>query len=98
MIGTLSMLILNPMCIKYASYIVTYFLSKEEAEKDPHAIEYSGYKDADGIPISTKWIFWGWKEDKGLTDKLGHANLTNIEFIDIEPDLFSRPQKAKVLE
>ena len=84
--------------IKYSAYIVTYFASKEEAEKDPHAIEYSGYKEFDGIPISTEWIFWGWREDKGLTEKIGNANLTNIKFVDVEDEIFSKPENSKIIE
>jgi hypothetical protein len=32
--------------------------------KNPHAIQYLEYKDVDGIPIATKWIFWAWKMEK----------------------------------
>lgn len=84
--------------LKYSSYIVTFFESKEEAEKDPHAIEYSNYKEIKGIPISTHWEFWGWTEKKGLTDNLGYADLTNIEFVDVEADFFSKPENSKIIE
>jgi hypothetical protein len=74
--------------IKKAAYIVTANGTKEEAEKNPHAIQYSDYKEIDGLPISSKWIFWGWKEGKGLTDELGHATLSNIKFIVADSDYF----------
>jgi hypothetical protein len=32
--------------------------NKEEAEKNPHAIQYLEYSKVEGIPIATKWIFW----------------------------------------
>ncbi len=88
----------NSNVIRYSAYIVTFLQSKEEAEKDPHAIEYSKYKEVDGIPISTRWEFWGWREDKGLTDNLGYADLTNIEFVDVEPGFFSKPENSKIVE
>ncbi|MGH7884157.1 MAG: DUF6503 family protein [Thermodesulfobacteriota bacterium] len=84
--------------VKYSAYIVTLFQAKEEAEKDPHAIEYSNYQVVDGIPISTRWEFWGWKNDKGLTDNLGYADLTNIQFINVEPGFFSKPENSKIIE
>jgi hypothetical protein len=46
-----------------------------------HAIQYLEYKDVDGIPIATKWIFWAWEDGKGLTDEIGHATLTDIKFV-----------------
>jgi hypothetical protein len=64
-----------------AAYIVTLKAGKEEAEKNPHAIQYLEYKDVDGIPIATKWIFWAWEDGKGLTDEIGHATLTDIKFV-----------------
>ena len=84
--------------IKYSSYIVTFFASKEEAEKDPHAIEFSKYEEVDGIPISKRWEFWGWTEEKGITDKLGYADLTNVEFVDVKNEFFSKPENSKIIE
>lgn len=76
--------------LEKAAYIVTLKAGKEDAEKNPHAIQYLDYKEVDGIPIATKWVFWGWKDGKGLTEELGQATLTNIKFIkaavaDFEP-------------
>lgn len=67
--------------LEKAAYIVTLKAGKEDAEKNPHAIQYSDYKEVNGIPIATKWVFWGWKDGKGLTEELGQATLTNIKFI-----------------
>jgi hypothetical protein len=75
--------------IEKAAYIVTVKSGKEEAEKNPHAIQYLEYTVIDGIPIATKWAFWGWQEGKGLTDEIGHATLTNIKFVKIDPDYFT---------
>ncbi|MDG2431135.1 DUF6503 family protein [Flavobacterium sp.] len=74
--------------IEKAAYIVTLKSDKEEAEKNPHVIQYLDYKKIDGIPIATKWIFNGWQEGKGLTDELGHATLSNIQFIKVDPNYF----------
>lgn len=71
-----------------AAYIVTFKAGKEEAEKNPHAIQYLDYKEVDGVPIATKWIFWGWTEGTGLTEEIGHATLTNIKFITVTDDTF----------
>ena len=77
--------------IKAAAYIVTAGKTKEEAEKDPHAIEYTNYLEVDSIPLATKWTFWGWQEDKGLTDKLGSATLSNFEFLSNQSVSFDIP-------
>lgn len=71
-----------------AAYIVTLQGDKAEAEKNPHAIQYSDYKDVDGVPIATKWTFWGWEKENGLTEQLGEATLTNIHFITVDENTF----------
>lgn len=77
--------------IDYAAYIVTANKTKEEAEADPHAIEYLNYKEVDGIPIATEWKFYEWREGKGLTNQLGEASLTNIQFIEADSTDFIPP-------
>jgi hypothetical protein len=74
--------------LEKAAYIVTLNGDKEAAEKNPHAIQYSEYTKVEGIPIATKWVFWGWKEGQGFTDELGHAALTNIKFVKANKDYF----------
>ncbi|HAS41100.1 MAG TPA: hypothetical protein DCS93_11505 [Microscillaceae bacterium] len=71
-----------------AAYIVTAGKTKEKAEADPHAIEYANYEKVDGIPVATQWIFWGWKADKGLTEKIGEAKISNVKFLDVEDSFF----------
>jgi hypothetical protein len=74
--------------IEKAAYIVTANGTQEEAEKNPHAIQYLDYTEVDGIPIASKWIFWGWQEGKGLTDELGHATLSDIKFVKADSEYF----------
>ncbi|MGH1335262.1 MAG: DUF6503 family protein [Aureispira sp.] len=79
--------------IEVAAYIVTAGgTAQEEAEKDPHAVSYGNYQDIDGIPIAHEWKFWGWKPDTGLTDQLGAATLSNIQFVTADPELFEMPE------
>ncbi|MFK7756783.1 MAG: hypothetical protein AB8B53_07615 [Flavobacteriales bacterium] len=75
--------------INTAAYIVTADQSLEEAEKDPHAIEYCDYKEVAGIPVATTWRFWGWQADKGLTNQLGNAQISNIKFHTVENGFYS---------
>lgn len=75
--------------LETAAYIVTAGKTKEEAEADPHAISYADYTEIDGIPIAQTWSFWGWKEDKGLTEQLGEATLTNIQFVEVDSNFFA---------
>ncbi len=77
--------------IDYAAYIVTANKTREEAEKDPHAISYSDYEMVDGVSMAKTWKFWGWQSDKGLTDQLGEATLTNIQFVEPAADFFEAP-------
>lgn len=75
--------------IEKVAYIVTASGNKEEAEKNPHAIQYLNYKDVEGIPIATKWLFWEWKEGQGLTKEIGSATLKNIKFVTVTADTFT---------
>lgn len=81
--------------IEKAAYIVTANGTKEEAEKNPHAIQYLEYKDVDGIAIATKWIFWEWKEGEGLSNNIGNATLTNIKFVTATEDTFKTDSSFK---
>ncbi len=75
--------------INTAAYIVTAGATLEEAEKDPHAIEYCDYKEVAGIPIASTWRFWGWQPEQGLTDQLGNAQISNISFHSVPDDFYS---------
>lgn len=84
--------------VEAAAYIVTYTNSVDQAEVDPHAITYSDYEEVDGIPIATQWKFWTWRENEGLTEQLGSAQLSNIHFVEDTGDLFDRPANSQVVE
>lgn len=81
--------------IEKAAYIVTANGTKEEAEKNPHAIQYLEYKDVEGIPIATKWLYWEWKEGEGLTNNIGNASLSNIKFVTVNEDTFKTDSSFK---
>ncbi len=73
-----------------AAYIVTAGgSSQSDAEQDPHAIEYLDYQLVDGIPMSHEWRFWGWQSDKGLTDQLGFAKISNINFLEVDEGFYA---------
>jgi len=77
--------------ISEAAYIVTYGKAKEQAEKEPHAIQYNNYQFINGIPFASDWSFWGWSKEKGLTQQIGQANLANIQFTETNKDTFTPP-------
>lgn len=79
--------------INVAAYIVTAGKSVEEAEKDPHAIQYLNYEMVDGIPFAHQWKFWGWNETEGLTNVLGEADLSNINFPKLNDSYFTPPSE-----
>ncbi len=80
--------------LEVLAYIVTYKKTVEEANADPHAIVYSKYVDVEGIPVASQWDFYAWRSDAGLTDKLGHARLSNMQFVQIHDSLFAAPPGA----
>jgi hypothetical protein len=74
------------------AYIVTVNKSTEAAEADPHAIKYIDYTEVDGVPFAANWEFYGWSIDKGLTDKIGFAKITNIKFVEGFRNDFAIPE------
>ena len=84
--------------MKAASYIVTFFQSKEKAEEDPHAIVYDNFNMIDNIPIATEWRVYIWREQSGLSEKIETAKLSNIRFVEHQPDLFIKPQNSSIIE
>jgi hypothetical protein len=85
------------MLINTAAYIVTAGKNQEEAEKDPHAIQYSEYAGIDGIPIAHKWHFYAWRAKEGLTDTLGQASIKNVRFTGIDEADFSIDESFKLV-
>jgi len=73
--------------INHSAYIVTAHGTKEEAEKHPHAIEYTDYKEINGIPVAHSWTFKNWNKDSGLGSKIGSAKVSNVTFIASEEGL-----------
>ena len=66
--------------LRYAAYA----LPEQLNEKDGaiwHAVEYSDYREIDGIPIAHTWTFWEWSPESGLGKKLGNAKLENVSFL-----------------
>ncbi|MDH7446886.1 DUF6503 family protein [Aquimarina sp. 2201CG14-23] len=86
--------------LQAAAYIVTYGSDGDtsKAEEDPHAIRYKEFTNVNNIPFATKWEFYGWTSEKGMTDNLGEATISNITFLDNEVQLFDGPENAKVIE
>ncbi len=70
--------------IKHMGYIVTGGgTTIEEAEQNAHAISYLDYKQIDGIPMATKWIFSDYDVETGLGEQIGEGTLRNIDFMDV---------------
>ena len=82
--------------IDAAAYIVTFGKTKEEAQKDPHAIKYEDYKLVDGVPVAQSWSFWGWTKNDEFKTQIGGAKLTNIKFVSTDANTF-KPEKNFIL-
>ncbi|MGY5353043.1 DUF6503 family protein [Wenyingzhuangia sp. IMCC45533] len=78
--------------IDVAAYIVSFGKTKEQAEKEPHAIKYENYQTVDGIPFATNWTFWGWTKKQGLTQQIGEASIENIKFLEADDQYFKAPK------
>ncbi|MFD2561700.1 DUF6503 family protein [Aquimarina rubra] len=86
--------------LQAAAYIVTFGSDGDtsKAEADPHAIQYKEFTTVDDIPFATKWEFYGWTSEKGMTDKLGEATITDITFLEDEGELFDDPENSKIID
>ncbi|WP_299314175.1 DUF6503 family protein [uncultured Aquimarina sp.] len=86
--------------LQAAAYIVTFGSdgNTSKAEADPHAIRYKEFTTVDDIPFATKWEFYGWTPEKGMTDKLGEATITDITFLESEGKLFDDPENSKIID
>ncbi|MGD1845139.1 MAG: hypothetical protein ACFB10_07070 [Salibacteraceae bacterium] len=83
--------------VKAAAYIVTFGQSAEAASEDPHAVVYEDYQEVDGVPIAHRWLFYGWREKEGLTDQLGEAFVSNVEFAAVNEDKFVLRENFQVI-
>ncbi len=83
--------------LQAAAYIVTYGSNGDttKAESDPHAIYYKDYITLNDIPFATKWEFYGWTSEKGITDKIGEAVISDITFLEEESEIFTTPENSK---
>ena len=78
------------------AYIVTFGKSKDEAEKEPHAITYHDFQEIDGVAVATTWKFWNWSEAKGIEgDSIGDVSLSNIRFTKAKRRTFKQPKDAR---
>ncbi|WP_299439632.1 DUF6503 family protein [uncultured Aquimarina sp.] len=87
--------------LQAAAYIVTFGSDGDtsKAEADPHAIHYKEFTTVDNIPFATKWDFYGWTSEKGMTDTLlGEATITDITFLESEGALFDDPENSKIID
>lgn len=86
--------------IKVAAYIVTFGNNGDtsKAEGDPHAIYYKDFKTTEGIPFATKWEFYEWTQEKGITNKIGEATITDITFLKSEDVSFKINEDAKEIK
>lgn len=78
--------------IDHVAYIVTANKTKEQAEVDPHAIQYLDYKNINGVPIAHQWIFWEWRKKEGLTKQLGNGKISNVQFVDMSSKELKIPE------
>lgn len=69
--------------LRYAAYALSEQMDHKE-EVISHAVEYSDYREIDGIPIAHAWTFWEWSPENGLGEKLGDAKLENVDFLFID--------------
>jgi len=82
--------------LKAMAYIVTYFASVADAEKEVHAITYDDFLTVEGVTFSTRWRFWNWSTEKGIHgDPIGEARVSNLRFLTPTPDTFRAPPDAR---
>lgn len=78
------------------AYIVTFGTSREEAEKEPHAITYDEYVDVEGVPIPTRWTFWTWSDEAGIQgEAIGEVTLEHPAFVQPGEGAFAVPGDAR---
>lgn len=80
------------------AYIATFGKSLEKAEDAPHAIVYGGWRQVDGVWLSTDWTFYNWSRAEGVSgEPIGHVTLENLRFVDYDADDFQAPEGAQEL-
>ena len=82
--------------LRGVTYITSFGRSKEEAEKNAHAITCYNYKNFDGVRIAQEWRLWNWNPQVGLAGMpVGTARIYNLEFISPKPNAFVKPPDAR---
>jgi hypothetical protein len=77
-------------------YIVTYGITAEKAEQEPHAIRYGDYVELNGVPVPTRWTFFMWNEQEGIHgDPIGSVVLGKPAFVEPETGFFDPPESAR---
>ncbi len=86
--------------IDYVGYIVTYGGKEiETAEENAHAINYTDYTEANGVPYAQRWTFHDYKNMSIEMDQtIGEASISNLEFSELEIGLFIQPADSKKIE
>ena len=46
----------------------------------------------DGIPFASHWGYYSWNIETGLSDKIGSATISNIQFVEGFRNNFSIPK------
>lgn len=78
------------------AYIVTYGGTREEAEKEPHAIVYREHVDVEGVPVPRSWDFYMWSEEQGVHgEPIGRVELTGPRFVETDETTFQAPEGAR---
>ena len=78
--------------LQAAAYIVTYGQSVEDAQKEPHAIVYSKYREIGNVQIATEWNFHNWTLEDGIMGRaIGQASLSQLKFVSYNSVSFIAP-------
>ena len=79
--------------IDHTAYIVSFKMTKEEAQKrPPGSLTYTHYQKVDGIPVAHTWVSRKWNAERGLGDIKGEGFISDIEFISENDTLFDVPK------
>lgn len=73
--------------LRFAAYALPEQIQQSK-DITSHAVEYSDYRDIDGIPIAHTWTFWEWSPESGLGKKIGNAKLENVSFLFVDDDYY----------
>jgi hypothetical protein len=76
--------------LAYAPPVVE--LSLPDVADGPRLLLYEGYREVDGVLLSTRWQFFSWSNEWGVQGQpLGWARLSELTFVEPIDDWFERP-------